>query len=187
MRKAFSSALGVTLFLFCGLLYGCAQNAPTASPERPPQNYQGPLAEGPVLQADDYWIYKRADGTRIKAGAGSMLAKVEFPLWIGRVWRYDSSAHLMGHAENAPRTPVVIECAANRLVSITVPAGRFDAFQCRCECTIVGASGVYERECGEWTLWYAPQARNIVKTKGESTANAFDLVEYKISDDVSGR
>ena len=35
--------------------------------ERPPENYKGPIAERPMIQRGDYWIYQRADLTRIKS------------------------------------------------------------------------------------------------------------------------
>ncbi len=169
-----------TLFLFCSC-------APRPMLQRPPENYQGLVAEGLVLQAEDYWIYRKADGSRVKLGAGTVLARLEFPLWVGRVWHYQDTAARSGHAETSHRTPVEIQCEASAFELVKVPAGSFDAFECKCACTIIGTTGVYEPDCGEWTIWYAPRAKNIVKVKTESTASSFDLIEYKISEKASER
>jgi lipoprotein NlpI len=176
-RRIFSFFLtGIATLLRLLIAYGCGA---VSSPQKMPENYQGPIAEGPVLQAEDYWIYQRADGTRAKAGAGNSLEKPEFPLWVGKIWRYRSTGMYRGRAAQA--TPIEIECLAKSFQPITVKAGKFEAFECRCECVVIGAYGVYERECGEWTYWYAPQAKNIVKIKTESTASSYELVEYSLS------
>ena len=172
-----------SLLMFAGaatlfLLYSCA---PKLLPQRPPENYKGPIAEGPILQAEDYWIYRRPDGTRIKAGAGTLLSKVEFPLWVGRAWKFPSTAYISGQPETGHRTPAEIECEATAFKPVTVAAGSFEAFECRCECKLTGAGGVYDPDCGRWTVWYAPQVKNIVKIKTESTATSFELSEYKVS------
>ncbi len=153
--------------------------APTDLPRRPAQNYQGPIAEGPILQADEYWIYSKADGTRMKLGAGTLLTKIEFPLWLGRVWKYADTASMLGGPETGHRTPVEIDCTATAFESITVSAGTFEAFRCNCRCTVPGV-GFYERDCGSWNAWYAPQVKNIVLLKTENTATSAELLEYKV-------
>jgi hypothetical protein len=184
-RKRYFSpaARSALLLLALHFGYGCA---PTLLPQRPPENYQGRIAEGPILQSEDYWIYRRPDGSRIKLGAGTLLDKVEFPLWVGRVWTYQSTAPGSGQPVTGHRTPVEIECEAAAFRSVTVAAGNFEAFECKCRCT-VRVTGVYDPSCGEWTVWYAPQAKNIVKIKTESTATSAELLEYKVSDKVSER
>lgn len=169
---------GILLLLY-SFMYGCA---PTPLPVKPPENYRGPIATGPVFESEDYWIYRRADGTRAKLGAGTFLARLEFPLWIGKVWQYQDTAHRSGHPEASHRTPVEVECEASAFKSIRVPAGSFEAFECKCACRVIGATGVYEPDCGEWTAWYAPRVKNIVKLKTEGTATSVDLVEYKLSE-----
>lgn len=170
-------AAAVTLFLFCSVIDGCA---PTLLPQRPPENYQGALAESPSVEAGDYWIYQRPDGSRVKAG--TLFTKVEFPLWIGRKWTYRSGALPMGQPQTskAHRAPVDVTCEATAFNPIAVEAGSFDAFECRCECNLVGGSPHYENNCGEWTVWYAPQVKNVVKVKTESTAGMLELTDYNI-------
>jgi len=171
---------GAILFLLCSFTQSCA---PRLLLQRPPENYQGPIAEGPILQAEDYWIYQRPDGSRIKVGAGTLLSKVEFPLWVGRVWRFQSTASLEGQPVATRRIPTEIACEAVAFRPVTVAAGTFEAFECQCRCTVT--SGRYDPWCGDWTIWYAPQVKNIARMKTESTASSFDLLEYKLSERVS--
>ena len=180
MLNSLPSFAAAMLFLLCSFTQSCA---PRLLLQRPPENYQGPIAEGPVLQSDDYWIYRRADGSRIKLGAGNPLAKVEFPLWVGRIWRSQGTATLRGQPVTSSRISTEIECEATAFKPITVAAGTFEAFECKCGCTVTG--GPYDPWCGDWTIWYAPAAKNIVKLKTESTASSFDLLEYKLSDKTS--
>lgn len=145
-----SFAGAAVLFLLGSFSYGCA---PRLLPQRPPENYKGPIAEGPILQPEDYWIYQRPDGTRMKLGAGTLLSDVQFPLWMGRIWRFESGALLRGQPQTskAHRTPVQIECEATAFKPITVAAGNFEAFECKCQCTLVGrGGGIYEPDCGQW-------------------------------------
>ncbi len=181
MRNSLPSFAAAMLFVLCGFTQSCA---PRLLSERPPENYQGPVVEGPVLQSEDYWIYRRADGDRVKVGAGNLLAKVEFPLWIGRIWKFPSTASLMGQPVASHRIATEVECEAVAFRLITVPAGTFEAFECQCRCTVIG--GPYDPWCGDWTIWYAPQVKNIARMKTEGTASSFDLVEYKLSERVSG-
>ena len=170
MRNSLPSFAAAMLLLLCSFTQSCA---PRLLSERPPENYQGPIAQGPVLQSGDYWIYQRADGSRVKFGAGNSLAKVEFPLWVGRIWRFPSTATLRGQPVTSHRILAEIECEATAFKPIAVAAGGFEAFECLCRCTVTG--GPYDPWCGDWTIWYAPAAKNIVRIKTESTANSFDL------------
>jgi hypothetical protein len=163
------------------ITYGCA---PTSLPRRPPEIYQGPVAEGPLLQAGDYWIYSRADGSRMKLGAGTLLSRLEFPLWVGRVWKFDTTAPMRGGPTAGRRTDVEVECVATAFESVTVTAGQFEAFQCKCQCTVFGLNDVYDENCGTWKVWYAPQAKNIVLIAADSTAGSAELQEYKVANAV---
>jgi hypothetical protein len=40
---------------------------------------------------------------------------------------------------------------------------------------------MYEPGCGDWTIWYAPAVKNIIRTKTASTETSLELVEYKAS------
>jgi len=66
-----------------------------------------------------------------------------------------------------------------------VPAGSFGAFQCECQCHVVGGEGIYQEGCGMWTIWYTPELKNVVKMKTDSTESSFELVEYKVSGRIS--
>ena len=66
-----------------------------------------------------------------------------------------------------------------------MPAGSFGAFQCECQCHLVGGEAFYQEGCGVWTIWYVPEVKNVVKTKTQSTASSFELVGHKGSDRIS--
>ena len=176
MRKSLlTSALWPVLVY--GLVSSCTPPVPSVNP---PENYKGPIAEGPKLQAGDYWIYERADGRRIKLGAGTFLSHLGFPLWVGKTWKYPGDAiRSREDPATAPRVPTEIECEVTSFKAITVTAGAFEAFECNCQCTV--HVGGYEPYCGQWTVWYAPKIKNIVRIKTESTATSAELVEYEIS------
>ena len=169
------------VFLLCAFIIpGCA---PASSPSAPPENYKGPIAEGPILQAGDYWVYEQGNGQKAKVGAGTtLLSNVSFPLWVGKTWSYQSGALLMGQAQTSQafRKPVVIECTAVEFKRVGVSAGTFEAFECQCQCSVDDA--FMNPDCGRWTIWYAPQVKNIIKVKTESTATSLELIEYKVSD-----
>ncbi|MDH3443319.1 MAG: hypothetical protein OEN50_05290, partial [Deltaproteobacteria bacterium] len=149
-------AVAIFLSLLAGLTNSCG---PTVLPQRPPEGYQGLVVEGPIVGMDDYWIYQRPDGSRVKLGAGNPLYRIEFPLWVGKIWRFSSTAtSILNRPAGTASIPVEIECFAASLESITIKAGNFDAFECRCECMIAGATGGFERFCGKRTFWYAPRA-----------------------------
>jgi tetratricopeptide (TPR) repeat protein len=169
------------LFFLCGFSGGCASG--WSPPQRPPEKNQGPLAESPKVESGDYWIYERADGNRMKATSVTQVVNVDFPLWLGRTWLYQSGALPIGQPQTskAHRAPVNVTCEAIAFSPIVVPAGRFDAFECRCECKIAGGPGVYESECGEWNFWYAPAVNNVVKVKTGSTASSIELASYNVA------
>lgn len=174
-----SALLSVLAYVF---IKGCA---PTMSPVNPPENYKGPVAEGPKLQAGDYWIYERADGRRMKAGAGTFFSHLGFPLWVGKTWKYPSEATRRGHdPATSSRIPAEIECEVTGFKETKVTAGTFDSFECKCRCEHYAGSH-YESGCGEWTVWYAPKAKNIIRIKTESTATTAELVEYDVSGKVT--
>lgn len=174
-----ASGARAALFIFVALLDACA---PQVAQRTPPDTYKGPIAEGPTLQIDDYWIYRRPDGSRVKTGAGSTMPIVEFPLWVGRTWTYRTDAVTEGQPRTTrARALIEITCEATRFESIVLPAGSFDAFRCQCECAIVGES-MSDRFCFGRTIWYAPRAKNIVKIEDGSSTGSFELTEYKTSD-----
>ena len=46
-----------------------------------------------------------------------------------------------------------------------MPTVSFGAFQCECQCHLVGGEAFYQEGCGVWTIWYVPEVNNVVKTK----------------------
>jgi tetratricopeptide (TPR) repeat protein len=186
MREEYSFVFtGIRTFLLLGsLIYSCAATLPPST--KPPENYQGVIVESPLHQPDDYWIYQRADGSTMKVRARSYPMTIDFPLWLGRTWSYsrDSLTRMYTGPSNANRVPVEVTCEVTAFRPITVPAGSFDAFECNCNCR-VPAPGHFEPECGRYTIWYAPSVKNVIQARGESTATALDLVEYKVGDKAS--
>ncbi|HEY2986962.1 MAG TPA: tetratricopeptide repeat protein, partial [Candidatus Binatia bacterium] len=187
MRKQYSRVFAVirTFVLMDSLIYSCAATLPPST--KPPENYQGALAEVPVHQQEDYWIYQEADGRTLKVRARSYPMTVDFPLWIGRSWSYSRDSLSRGRTgpSNASRTPVETTCEVMAFRPINVAAGTFEAFECNCKCRVSGSSTIYDPECGQYTIWYAPAVKNIIQARGESTATALDLVEYKVGDKAS--
>ena len=159
--------------------------ATTINPPTPPENYKGPIAAQPVIQQGDYWIYERGNLTRAKSA--TLFSNLHFPLWIGKIWRYESGARRPNQppTSTASTIPAWTECYVNAYSDVTVAAGSFGAFQCECQCHLVGGEGIYQEGCGVWTIWYVPEVKNVVKTKTESTASSFELVEYKVADRIS--
>ncbi len=155
---------------------GCA---PTVAPVNPPEGYKGPVAESPLVQNGDYWVYQRANTTRGKTSA--LVANLGFPLWIGKTWTYDGEALLWGQPQTSKafRTPTHIDCYVAGFNQITVTAGTFNAFQCECQCNVINTG--YDSLCGVWTIWYAPDVKNVIRQKSEKTESTFELVEYKLA------
>jgi hypothetical protein len=129
------------------------------------------------VQRGEYWVYDQ-NAKRVKTN--TLALDLGFPLWIGRIWSYDSEALPWTRDDpksRVPRTPVRIECHVMAFSRITVGAGTFDAFQCECECKTISVA--YEPECGEWTVWYAPAVKNIIRTTAGAPTGILELMEYK--------
>jgi len=149
---------------------------PVPPPVTPPASYTGPVAEQPLGQAGDYWIYQSVGEVRMKTT--KLVEQIGFPLWVGKTWNYEGGALLRGQpaTSKANRTPTKIECYTTSFTEVTVPAGTFKAFKCECKCSIISLQ--YDPSCGEWTIWYAPDIRNIVKRDTESTESSIALIDY---------
>jgi hypothetical protein len=147
---------------------------PTATP---PENYKGPIAETPIIQKGDFWVYERGNSTRVKSTV--LAPNIHFPLWVGKTWSFEAGALERGQAADSKafRVPTRIECRVIAFNDVTVRAGVFGAFQCECQCRVL--SGEYRPGCGQSTFWYAPEVRNIIRTTTESTASSLDLVEFR--------
>ncbi len=178
MSSGLGTSYRVVLFLLNlvvnGLLTACTPTIPLSTP---PENYKEPLAERPVLQQGDYWVYERGNLTRVKTT--TLPTNIGFPLWIGKTWSYYSEALPLGHSQTSIRVPARIDCYAVAFKQVVVAAGAFGAFECECRCTATDPA--WDPWCGSWTIWYAPEVKNIIGTKTESTATSMELVDYRAS------
>jgi hypothetical protein len=166
--------LRFVLLLMSALIVGSC--ATTINQSMPPENYKGPIAAQPVIQ--------QGDSTRVKPT--SIISNLHFPLWIGKTWRYESEARRPNQPPTSKASiPAWIECYVDALSDVTVPAGNFRAFHCECQCRLVGGEGFYQEGCGELTIWYVPEVKNVVKMKTQSTAGSFELIGHKVSDRIS--
>jgi hypothetical protein len=76
---------------------------------------------------------------------------------------------------------VKLECHVAGFKEINVRAGALAAFECQCQCFVIGPGPDVDPGCGEYTFWYAPDTKNIIKIKTDSSATTMQLVEYKVS------
>jgi len=104
-----------------------------------------------------------------------------FPLWVGKSWSYEGTAIAGGINPTKPRpigaTEVV--CQVLNFKQITVTAGTFGAFQCRCRCELAVVSSHYDSNCGEWTFWYAPEVKNTIRRDHEESDRNWELVDWE--------
>lgn len=172
---------GIALVLLALFLTGLSTSCTTTVPPRtPPENYKGPIADQPVLQQEDYWVYQRANLEKV--GSKTLFRNMEFPLWVGKTWMYETEAIRAGQPQTtkAPRVRTRVHCHTGAFKQVTVAAGTFGAFECECVCEVI-TLGRLEPHCGSWTLWYAPDVKNVIRTKTESTNTSFELLEYRVS------
>ena len=163
------------ILLISGLIGSCA---PGPSSSMLPANYRGPIAEAPILKSGDYWVYERGDGRRVR-GTEALLGQLRFPLWVGKSWSFEGVAYFEDDPGKTLSTSTEVDCEVLSFKQITVTAGTFGAFQCQCQCTVVSAGIGISQDCGRWTWWYAPEAKNIIQRETESTADYLELVEYQ--------
>lgn len=176
LRAAYQDALSFSFIFLSGLISSCASSTP---PSTLPENYKGPIAERPMLQKGDFWVFERGNATKSKTTA--LPSNIEFPLWKGKTWSYASEALRSGQpaTSKAPRIPVRIECTAVTFKPVTVTAGTFESYECECQCNVTG--GRYDTDCGGWTFWYAPAVKNIIRTKTGNTGTSLELIQYRVS------
>jgi len=164
-----------------GSTTGCA---PIPPPVNAPENHQGPVAQLPAPQAADYWIYEMPDGRKVSSRPEILLKSpnFSFPLWVGKNWSYEEISRLIEGMELTESTPVRVrfDCQVISFGKVTVKAGTFDAFECKCQCRVPHSLRASDRGCGETTIWYAPQVKNAVRVKGDSTDRSWQMVEYKV-------
>ena len=80
---------------------------PNTIADNPPGLYKGPIAEQPVLQQGDYWIYQTVSLARGKTA--TLAANIGFPLWLGKVWTYDGEPLSPGSANYQQSYPGAYE------------------------------------------------------------------------------
>ncbi len=134
------------------------------------------VAATPQIRKGDYWIYRRGNGATFKRQDLAFGKELDFPLWIGKVWTFESwlSRKLM---------TVDMRAEVLNFKPITVAAGTFEAYEIRYECSSRGP--FRQTTCGSWTRWYAPQVGNIIATRGsprgDSTQSSWELTGFKRS------
>jgi len=172
-------ARSISLLAILFLTAAVAGCAPAAHSVFPPDNYQGPRAEQPVLQPGDFWVYESGNATRQKATG--LYPNLEFPLWVGKSWSYESEARRANLPPSSTASPLRarVDCYVARFDQVSVRAGSFGAFECDCQCHLLTGIGQYEDGCGDWTLWYAPDVKNVILRKTDNTATSMELIEYR--------
>src|SRR4051812_31162958 len=158
------------MILLLNEILSCCSGA--VSPALPPENYNGPRAEQPLLQSGDFWIYETGNGTRAKST--KLQANLAFPLWIGKTWSYETEVRKSNLPPAATPSPGRgrVDCLVKSIDELTVHAGKFSAFRCECLCELLTGVGQYLPGCGAWTIWYSPDAKNVVQTKTASTSSS---------------
>jgi len=154
---------------------------PPVSRALPPESYKGPVAEQPVLQQGDYWIYEMGNVTRAKSTR--LQPNLDFPLWIGKTWSYETEVRRVNSPPTSKASPLrgQIDCSVKAFDKMTVKAGTFGAFRCECDCELLSGVGIYQSGCGAFTIWYAQDVKNVIQTKTPSTSTSMELIEYKVS------
>ncbi len=169
---------------FCAIaLAGCAPAS--VPPVKPPDNYRGPVAEAPAAVSGDSWIYEYPDGRQFRGSTDALLKNnnVRFPLWNGKQWSYETEVTRMSGRSLHPHAPerANIECEVAGFENVTVKAGTFEAFACKCKCELTIRPLIFSEYCGGFTVWYAPAIRNIVRVKTEDTGSTYELAKYRFS------
>jgi len=167
-----------------GIVAACGPVTSTITTPTVPEGYQGPVAEFPPVQPADYWIYEIADGRKVSSRPEILLKSPNFgfPLWVGKSWSYDEISTRIEGMELTESLPLRLrlDCQVVSFGKVTVKAGTFDAFECKCQCGMPRGFRAAERHCGETTTWYAPAVKNAVRIKADSTDRSWQMVEYKV-------
>jgi hypothetical protein len=177
IKTSYGPGLWLLILLLHEFLTSCT---PAVSRAFPPQNYTGPMAEQPVLQKGDYWIYQAGNAARAKSTG--LYPNLRFPLWVGKTWGYETEVRRANLPPSSTGSPLrgQVDCAVKAVDKLTVKAGTFETFRCECDCELLIVEGQYQSGCGTWTIWYAPEVKNVIQTKTASTSSSMELIEYKV-------
>jgi hypothetical protein len=179
-RESISHRCGLCLviLLLHEFLTSCSPAVPRALP---PEDYNGPRAEQPIFQQGDFWIYEAGNAARTKTTG--LYPNLDFPLWIGKTWNYETEVRRAYLPPSSMGSPLrgQVDCAVKAVDKLTVKAGTFEAFRCECDCELLIGEGQYQSGCGTWTMWYAPDVKNVIQTQTASTSSSVELIQYKIS------
>ena len=159
------SGLCMLILFLNEILTSCAPAVPRTFP---PEDYDGPIAEQPVLQQGDFWIYEAGNAARVESTG--LYPNLASPLWVGRTWSYETEvrrAHLPSASTGSPMRGQV-DCAVKGFDKLTVKAGNFAAFRCECDCELIIGEGQYQSGCGTWTMWYAPEGKKCDPDKNRA-------------------
>jgi hypothetical protein len=173
----------VRILLVTAILASCT---PANHPALPPENYNGPIAEQPLFQKGDFWIYEAGNAVRSKSMG--LYPNLNFPLWIGKTWSYETEVRRAYLPPSSMGSPLrgQVDCAVKAVDKLTVRAGTFEAFRCECGCELLLGEGQYQSGCGTRTIGYAPDVKNVIQTKTASTSNSVELIQYKLSHPKTG-
>jgi hypothetical protein len=183
LKISHKSGFCLLILLLNEILTSCT---PAVYRRLPPESYKGPMAEQPVLRQGDYWIYEAGNATRAKSTG--LDSNLDFPLWIGKTWSYETEVRRANSPPTSKGSALrgQVDCAVKAFDKMTVKAGTFTAFRCECDCELLIGEGVYQSGCGVWTIWYAPDVKNVIQTRTASTSTSMDLIEYKVSQPTPG-
>jgi hypothetical protein len=172
------SGLCLLIFLLNESLISCTPASPRALP---PESYSGPMAEQPLFQKGDFWIYEAGNAVRTKSTG--LYPNLNFPLWIGKTWSYETEVRRAYLPPSSMGSPLrgQVDCVVKAFDKLTVRAGTFEAFRCECDCELLIGEGQYQSGCGTWTIWYAPDVKNVIQTETANTSSSVELIQYKIS------
>jgi len=105
---------------------------------------------------------------------------LEFPLHVGKTWRY---SHKAGKYSGPDITKRTVERSTTFIVEsyeeITVPAGTFQAF--KIVATVESESSSPGILTGSHMYWYAPEVRQIVKSS-EYRVGTWELRKFKVKE-----
>jgi hypothetical protein len=116
-------------------------------------------------------------------GKDSNPKSLDFPLEVGKRWRYESD---WVFKPKGAKGGISVDVTVVGHERVKVPAGEFDAFKLTAKGSLRGTSPVNSQYAGETTetYWYAPVARTIVKSVRHNPylgTTTVELVEVQLA------